>query len=254
MNVNSNEVLIDDRTGSVDIARFLRGWRIPTSVVRLPFGDAAMIGSGPSGACRIGVEIKKVRDALGCMRDGRFSGHQLPGMLREFDFCWLVIEGTYGVDFATGVMTRSISGSDGKRTPLRLGKSGPGFLYKELDMWLTSLEMRGGMHVRRTTSRTETARFIADLSLWWSKPWEGHKAHLSMHQVAPDEGILAAVSTVRKIAAQLPGIGWQRSRAVEERFPTVLEMVTASESEWASVDGIGKTMARRITDAIFKPS
>ena len=50
---------------------------------------------------------------------------------------------------------------------------------------------------------------------------------------------------VRRVAAQLEGIGWEKSAAVATRFATVLDMVVATEKEWQAVPGVGKTLAAR---------
>jgi ERCC4-type nuclease len=44
----------------------------------------------------------------------------------------------------------------------------------------------------------------------------------------------------------LPLVGWGKSKSVEERFPTVVEMVNATEKEWLSVPGVGKKMSKEI--------
>lgn len=243
-----SEVLLDDRTGSGDLTTYLAKWRIPHSLTRLPYGDAAVEGAVGSGVDVVGVEIKQVRDALCCMRDGRFSGHQLPGLLSTYQAVWLIIEGSYGVDYSTGVMTRP--GKKGMREPLRLGKNGPGFMYSEFNRWLLTMEVKAGVHVRRSGSRIETAKILADLALWWEKPFNSHKSHLALHVVRPDAAILTPITVGRKIASQLPGVGWQRSAEIVKSFRTAREMVDATPEDWATVDGIGKTTAKRIWEAL----
>lgn len=237
-------ILLDDRAGSGDLAHFFKSWGVAYDLCRLPFGDAAMAGQAPYGD--IGVEIKKTRDALQCMCDGRFAGHQLPGLVSSYGLVWLVIEGTYGVDFESGIMTTS--GRGGKRLPLTLGKRQ--FSYKEFDHWLLTMEVRGGMKIKRTTSRTETARFLVDLMTWWEKPLDKHKSHLAFHETRPDGALLVPPTLVRKVAAQLPGIGWVRSGPVAQRFTTVAEMANASEAEWLEIDGIGKGIAKMLVQSL----
>jgi ERCC4-type nuclease len=247
-----SEILLDNRVGSGDLYTYFKQWRVPYTLTRLPFGDAAVEATtGPySGA--IGIEIKKVRDTLQCMRDGRFAGHQLPGLIEHYSVVWLIIEGSFGLDLSSGVLTTA--GRGGRRQPLRLGKSGPGFLYAELDSWLTTLEIKAGMRVRRTGSRVETAKFIADQRVWWEKDWDKHKSHLALHHVRPDSAMLVKPTIARKVAAQLPGIGWARSAEIIKHFPTVKEMVEAGRHDWMHVDGIGKTLADSIMEALRGPN
>ena len=245
-----SEILLDDRAGSGDLASYLAQWDIPHTLTRLPFGDAAVEANGPIDPPVVGIEIKKIRDALQCMRDGRFAGHQLPGMWREYGVCWLVIEGVYSVDYASGAMI--VPGKkDRKRTLLTLGReSRSGFLYKEFDHWLTTLEVKAGLHVRRTSNRVETARFHADMASWWERQWDKHKSHLAMHTLQPDAAMLVPASVMRKVAAQLPGVGWARSAEIEKYFGTIEKMVKAPQVEWTKIDGIGKGLANTIVSAI----
>lgn len=246
-----SEILLDDRAGSGDLDTYLKHWGINFVKTRLDYGDAAVEAAGPITPCAVGIEIKKVKDALQCMRDGRFSGHQLPGLLKDYGIVWLVVEGNYGIDYDTRVIT--VSGGKGKRIPLKMGRQSKSyFMYAELDHWLTTLEVKAGIHVRRTGSRIETAQFLVDQQSWWMKPWEKHKSHLSIHvnkQPSDLQSVLVPASTMRKVAAQLPGVGWERSKAIEEYFGTIEIMVAASEKEWTKIDGIGPKLARTISES-----
>lgn len=237
-------ILLDQRTGSGDLAHFFASWGVAHDVCTLQYGDAAMAGQSPYDT--IGVEIKKVRDALQCMCDGRFAGHQLPGLVRDYSLVWLVIEGEFGVSFDTGQMT--VTGKKGLRRPLALGKRT--FQYKSFDHWLLTMEVNAGIKVKRTQSRTETARFLVDLQSWWDKPIDKHKSHLAFHDTRPAAGLLVPPSLVVKIAAQLPGVGWTRAQAVGQRFETVRDMVNATASEWEDVEGIGSGIARVIVETV----
>ena len=72
-------ILIDPREGSKDLLPLM-----PLGLAHLsalPYTDACWNGLGPGGAAVIvGVERKRVGDMLACLKDGRFVGHQLPGM------------------------------------------------------------------------------------------------------------------------------------------------------------------------------
>src|SRR5574341_1238250 len=85
-------ILLDDRAGSKDLAPFMPK-SVPFTLTRLEYGDVAFSGRGPSGVCTVGVEIKKIPDLVDCIYSGRFAGHQLPGMLDTYDYCYLLVEG-----------------------------------------------------------------------------------------------------------------------------------------------------------------
>jgi ERCC4-type nuclease len=110
------------------------------------------------------------------------------------------------------------------------------------------MEVMANIRVRRSRDRIESARIVADLAGWWNKPWDSHRSHVAMHDGV--SGPLVKASLARRIGACLPGVGFVRSAAVAQELPTVEAMCEASVARWAEIDGIGKTMARRIYDAI----
>lgn len=239
-------LLLDDRTGSGDLLPLLKTLGVPTTLTRLEFGDAALMGSGPDGAPRsIGIEVKTVQDVLACIGDGRFAGHQLPGLVAHYDQVWLVMEGTYRPS------------KEGILEVFRRGywhgayaNKSSSAMYKGLDSWLMTMEIKAGVRFRRTGDRWETARVIADLYWWWTRGWDEHKSHLAMHQTAPDALLLRKPGLLRKVAAQLPGVGWTRSQDVDRHFKSVREMACASPREWVKVPGIGKVLADRLFKAL----
>lgn len=238
-------ILVDDRVGSVDLAGHLRHWGVRCEVTRLEFGDACFMGNGPRGLMPVGIEIKTVRDALSCMVDGRFSGHQLPGLVRTYEKVWLVLEGYIYPRHSDGILQ---IGKPGKREPVDVGARR--FMYRDLDNWLTSMEVCAGVKVRRTMDRAETARALVDLAGWFSKPWDQHHAHLAFDDSGPDVALLVKPGLVRRVAAQLKGIGWGKSQAVAQRFRTVEEMVAATPAIWQSIPGIGNKLAWECYNAL----
>lgn len=240
-------ILVDDRIGSADLIGHLRHWQVPCAIDRLEFGDACFTGNGPKGPVAVGVEVKKVHDALQCMTDGRFSGHQLPGLVKTYDRVWVVLEGKFTVDFGTGLLL-----ADGGRRRGVVAQGTRRFMYRDLSNWQTSMEICAGIRFRRTTDRVETARFLADLHGWFSKDYADHKAHLAIHDQGPDVALFARPSLARMVAAQLPGVGFKKSQAVVGRLPSVQQMAQATVEDWMSIDGIGQVMAQRIYESIRK--
>lgn len=237
-------ILIDDRVGAVDLAGHLQHWNVPCEVARLEYGDAAFEGNGPTGPCLCGVEIKRLNDALACMLDGRFAGHQLPGLVGAYDRVFLVVEGNWQPEFSSGLLV--VPRKNGRPEAVALGSRR--FMYRDLDHWLTSMENMAGVRIRRSRDRIETARIVSDLWSWFAKPWDKHTSHLAMHDDV--SGPLVKASLARRMAASLPGIGFVRSAAVAQELPTVEAICAASVARWAEIDGIGKTMAERIHRAI----
>lgn len=240
-------LLIDRRTGSVDLSEPLKRLGVACEVVTLPFGDVALVGRGEDERpTTVGVEVKTVGDLLNSMTTGRLSGHQLPGLLASYDWVWVLVEGLHRPDPANGLL---LTLRGGHWLPVELGSRH--YLYREMALYLLSLVIRGGVHVQHTQSRVETVRWLASLDSWWAKPWSEHRGHLALyHKTGVWPHTFVPPSLVRRIAAELPGVGWERSGAVSDHFKSVLEMVRASETDWQEIDGIGKTLAKRIVSAL----
>lgn len=240
-------LLVDNRVGSGDLVTYFKYWRLPHKLTRLDYGDIAFAGHGPNGMdIPIGIEVKKVRDVLNCISDGRFAGHQLPGLLENYARVWLVVEGSYSVDYQTGVLVHR---RGKKLEPVACGTRQ--FMYRDLSNWLTTIEVKTGLRIRRTGGRLETARVCADLYSWWThKTWEEHKSHLAFDEPAPDRIAIVRPNLTRRIAKELPGIGWTKSSAVAKAFRTPAELFFADIKQWGEIEGIGKTLARRIVSEL----
>lgn len=254
MSKSGSKVEVDSRVGSKQLLPLLKKLHIPATKTRLEYGDFALDGNGPEGEVRVGVERKTIYDLLSSIGSGRLSSHQLPGLVKEYDYCWIVVEGLWR------------PGKDNVVEVFRGGwRKAPGWIsYSEVDRYLVTLEVRGGMRVRRTTNLTETAIFLGGLRRWWSKPWEAHRAHLGVEKGVDsrlmgrtlENEILAARTpkawaqlrrkVVRRVACTLPGLGYEKSAAVAKRFGTVEDLVEAGGKEWQEVPGIGKTLGGRM--------
>ena len=128
---------------------------------------------------------------------------------------------------------------------MSLNISGKGF-----DGYLNTLSLLAGVIVCRSSFLNQTAELIYHLYLWWSKEWEEHKSHLGFHVTRPPTALLLPPTLLRSVAKELPGIGWERSSAVERKFSSVFEMMEAPEERWQEIPGIGKVLARQIVKAI----
>lgn len=237
-------LLLDRRIGSADLQQPLTSLGIPVDLVTLDFGDAAFCGNGADGLMQVGIEIKQIRDLLNSIQDGRFSGHQVPGLLRQFDIAWLIVEGMWraGSDGMLELFRR------GKWEALELGSRR--YLYREPDNFLTTLTLKTGIYVKRTANREETAHVIANLYKWGTdKSWEQHRSHLALHRPA-DATFLVPPPLRHRVAREFDGIGDGKSTGVRNLFRTTIEMVNAPESEWLKMAGVGKTLAKRIYEQV----
>jgi excinuclease UvrABC nuclease subunit len=62
--------------------------------------------------------------------------------------------------------------------------------------------------------------------------------------------MLVPPSLRRRVAAELPGIGQQKSADVSRHFKTTQLMLEADVKEWRKVKGIGKTLAEKIVATV----
>lgn len=186
----------------------------------------------------VGIERKTLRDLIGSLESGRLAGHQLPGLIASYNVVYLIVEG--------------ISRNYGGNLEERVGKAWKGLNIsgKGFDGYLNTLSTIAGITVLRTPYLEATAELIYHLYLWWAKGWEKHKSHLGFCHIRPPYALLRPPSLLRSVAKELPGVGWERSAAVEKKFKSILEMAEATEEDWRDIPGIGKILARQIVKAL----
>lgn len=235
---------LDDRIGAKDLQAPLQRLGVEVESVRLDFADCAWLGHGPEGpeSVQVGCELKTVSDLLDI---DRFAGHQIPGLLRQYDRVWVIVEGLWrpGEDGVLEVWSHGWA-------PLRHGRRG--YTYREVDHLLATLELRAGLSLRRSSTRSETAHILAGLYTWWrDKRWKEHRAHLRLARAA-DVALLTPPPLRRRVAHELPGVGYERSAAVAAHFPSTLALATADRAAWEQIDGIGPRLAQRITETLAR--
>ena len=230
-------ILIDSRVGSKDLLPLLGRDALLTT---LEFADCMFVGGGEGDMpIFVGIEIKTIKDALSCIMNGRFAGHQLPGLVKEYDVVYLLLEGLYKAD---GEGMLQVPAGRGWRA-VRLGHRS--FMWRDFESWLTSMENMGNVRVRRARDRKETVGLIRCLHKWWTrKDWGEHKAHLVPNKAHSVLGV--KYSLKRRIAAQLEGVGETRSGEVARHFPDIGAMLAAGVEEWQEVKGIGKVTAEKV--------
>jgi ERCC4-type nuclease len=222
---------------------------VQVEIKRLEFADFRFDGLGPKGPCAVGIERKKIRDVLCSIEDGRFAAHQLPGLIEAYDYVYLIVEGRRTVDTTTLDLIEPY-GDTGRGRPYRLGPS-RNILYRQFDNYLNSISTQSSCRVKHSLSPAETIMQLVDLYNWWQKPWSQHQS-LKVLRKEPPKFSFFTPSVRQLVASCLPGIGYEKSMAVAQKFPTITEMVLASPREWASIPGIGKILATRITKLLFE--
>lgn len=242
-------ITVDNRDGSSEFVSMFPS-TIPVVLSRLDYGDFFFLGNGPDNATvSIGIERKAIKDLLNSMVTGRLSGHQLPGMLQQYNYSYILVEGEWRFRPVDGILEQKF-GSFWQEVSLGQRR----FMAKEVVGFLNTLTIKTGIHLVYSHSKQETVQVITALYHWWnSKQWDAHTSHLSpnkTHRGNNGEITLIKPPLVRRMAAELNGVGWGKSKAVADKFETVKDMIMADIKDWRDVEGIGKTLSERIINEI----
>jgi ERCC4-type nuclease len=122
-------------------------------------------------------------------------------------------------------------------------------MYRDYQHWLMTLTFKAGIRVMVTSDIGDSAALIVAMYTWFTaKDWADHRSHLAMAGGADlrDSAVLIKPSVLRRIAAELPGIGWDRSAKVAQHFHSVIEMALSSEPDWEEIPGIGPKTAKAV--------
>ncbi len=239
-------ILVDPRVGSKDLEVPLRERGLPVQLQQMDYGDVAWVGQGATHPITVGVERKRLSDLLSCITDGRYTGHQLPGLVANYEINYLIVEGMYRC--ADNGHFHVWQGKAKGWAPVPWGKKW--WMWNQVEHWLQTMEAKCGIVVKKTSGKTETLATIHSLYSWWQTPWENHTAHLAFDRPRFNgTGInFTTPSPARLIAKEIPMIGWERSAAVARRFPTGIEMASAPVHQWEEIDGIGPKIAQGAYD------
>jgi len=245
-------ILVDPRIGSVEMQPLLEAQHLRTEIRHLEFGDFAFSGNGPEGPIMIGIERKRIKDLLSSCRTGRLVGHQAIGLLNVYDWCYLFVEGILRANPESGILEEKIRLPGGKWGWTTVWPEISGFTHREFESRLTTLECRAGtcLRIRWTGTPQATAVSIGNLWHYWNdKEWDEHRSHLVFNLTA-EYGWITKPGLLRRMAAQLTGIGWEKSGAISHKFGSVREMANAEEKDWVEIPGVGKKLSRRIVAAL----
>jgi ERCC4-type nuclease len=245
---------IDDRAGSKDLYIPLKELGMDAILTRLDSADVSFMGNGPDGPIQVGIEHKKLSDALSCLKDSRLTAFQIPPMIRNYEHCWLMVQGIYKAGDNGELLEWTSYRKSGdlvqttKWKPVFFKKRA--FMYSDFNNWLNSIALQSPLRIKETRNIYESCVAIRDLYNYYQKPWKDHKTFKAIYQPPNPDMLDIKVSQIRKLAATLPGIGWELSKEIEAAFRTPKRMFSAPESEWVKIPGIGKKKAKEIMRVI----
>ena len=235
-------ILVDNRIGSAEIAPLLSTSHI---LCQLEFADFAWGGHGPDGPVNVGTERKSLPDFLNSMTTGRLSGHQLIGLLRDYDHCYVIVEGIWRPNRKTGVLQKIGRG----RKWVDAAQGSRRFMARDVYNFINTLQVICGVVVVATANRWETAKWLDSCHGWWGKEWEKHKSHLQWHKPSPAGAIqLVKPNLVARVASQFDGVGWDKARKIGKEFVGITEFMAATKKELTQIEGIGP----KVADSIIK--
>ena len=198
----------------------------------------------------IAIERKKLGDLAQCINDGRFLFQMQTCKAAGADYLCIILEGRYRRNPEDGLLEIPVWGFNPRTNrraeiwePIR-----PTMMFSRFTQFLWELPFLAGIFVLRSDNVRGTADIILSLYDWFQRP-----DHSSLNQIfkTPTPTVqLVRPSLVRRIASELPGIGWGRSGVVATHFSTVKSMIEADWKEWASLDGIGKKTAQKVVQSL----
>jgi ERCC4-type nuclease len=238
---------LDYRTGSVQSGAFnfysrLRRIGVPCRIESAPgltFADFCFFGNGPdSSRLKIGVERKTTDEVLGAFTDSRFM-KQMRGLITSYDVPVLIVEGKTWPNPHSGILM------NGK---YEAGRTRQRHLWENYAKFQFTLMFKARVFLWPTRSKTETVFALHALYSWYQKRWSAHRSCYTVDETKPDVALLQEQTLKQRIAAQLPGIYWTRSRKVDAHFDSIYDMITADRQAWKDALQFkeGKKIAARI--------
>lgn len=229
-------LLLDNRIGSKHLLSSLQK-EVEVSLERLEFGDVAFTSKEGKA---IGIEIKSIGEFLSDVISNRFTGYQVPGLLDTFDWVYVVVEGLWKRQPSNGI------GIYHGREWRNFNTGNRSYTYRELCKRVNSLSILGNIRVIFTASQTDTIELILSLHEWWSEGFHHHKTLSTFYSKPPEKVSFKPPSLFRRMMKEVDGLGWERTKLLEEKYPSVQSLLQASEKELAQIPGIGKVVAREI--------
>ena len=230
-----------------DMIKALGSIAIPCAL----FTDCAFWGKNADGEdTTIGIERKKIGDLAACILDGRLLYQAQIAKENGVSVFVVIAEGRTRPNPEDGLLEIPVWGINPRTmrraeiwTPVK-----PTMTYSRFDQFLTELHRDAGIMVKRTEDVKETAAVIK--ALWDNYQRADHQSLKQIFKPPTPTVQLVRPSLVRRIASELPDIGWEKSRAIDEHFRSVAEMVSADVKAWQEIPGIGKKIAEQVVSAV----
>lgn len=233
-----------------DMIRALGSMAIPINL----FTDACFASVDEKLVC---VERKKIGDLVSCITNGRFLFQMQNCKEAGGDYLVLILEGRYRRNPDDGLLELPVWGFNPRTNhraevwePVK-----PTMMFSRFDQYLTELQRDAGIVVKHTENVHGTADTILALYQNFQTPVSQHQSLKQMFKPPTPSVQLVRPSLLRRVASELPGIGWEWSAVVTEKFRSVKEMVAADVTVWAgltkvSTDGKKRRLGQKVAEKI----
>ena len=238
-------IFVTEAPNDRDLLQVLQSVGMNAISAPIPHGDAVFFGVwADSTACRVCIERKQLGDMVSCILSGRYLQQAATAYDAGFEHLVLIPEGTRRRDANNGLLM----------VPHGRGwtPTVPEIEYDRFENYLDQLSVYGGVLVKRSRDVTETAAYIRILhSMFQSAPEDHDSLHKIYSEPYPGPvSLFHPPSLLRRIAKELPGIGWKRSAEVEKSFGSVRDMIAADARRWTQIRGIGSKIAEGVVAAV----
>lgn len=230
-------------------------------VTDIEAGDYVFIGKGLKGNGvdgTVGLEHKKSGDLAECIVHSSRHLDQLRRMRTYYDEVGLLISDVIVPNPDNGLASTRLRSKEGKleyRAVVPPSSPNATISYSRYQKHLYTLERCMGVRVYECGGQVLAAQKILLLADWWQTPLEKHSSWLVEYK--PQTLIPfgnARASLVRRLAAELNGVGVVRSANVEQKVRelgiSARNMMGWSEEQWMEVEGIGKVTAKGIVEEL----
>jgi len=239
-------VYCSDLKNDQDMIQALGSVAVP---IPIPHGDVAFIGIDDDGEpLRVCIERKRIGDLASCVLTNRYLNQAQLAKEAGFQVFCLIVEGRYRPAPADGLL--EIPGYDRERDRAGWKPIVPAITFSRFDQYITELEYLASIVVKHTENVRETAAVVKALWAFYQKSPDDHQSLKVFYKPKPPGVLLSKPSFIRRVASELPNVGWERSKVIAGRFPTIKAMVDADVGDWQELDGIGKKTAERIVRAL----
>ena len=258
-------IFIDNRAGSAALVDHppLDNATV-AQLTHLDSADAMFVGNGPDGNLLIGVEVKRIDELISAQQTGRLTT-QVERMTEAYGRNYLIYYGESSIDHEDYLMVDPFTSIRHPHIYVSFGApiddaSGTGrkvpFTY--LFNLLSDLD-ESGIRCVHCNTYADVATYIGRLHRSWTKPWAARTYLRTVDNSQPKPLIprYAAnkieherIKLFVAVASHLPGMGYVRALAVAKHFPSMRALFNASVMQLMSVDGIGKTGAKRLRAAM----